>query len=375
MPVDDFRKSFSFKPELVTLNNASFTPLSNPARDKLIELTRLQSEEGSSAVPAMFSQFENARSTFARFLGLKPTEVAFTHGCATSISFAALGYKKLSQGGEILTLDQEYPSNAYPWIEAAKLRGASVIRVHSDKNFSINWEQFLDQIHSDTQVVTLSWVQYQSGERAPLKEISDRCKDVGALFVVDGFQALGVIPFNIKEMGVDVICGASHKWLCGPLGAGFLGIREELMEDFYPAIVGATTYGTPMDTVDLSRRPHSDAKRFEAGAPALPNVVAAAESIKLFMDFGVENIYRAAMAARAEIKAALEKKDFEVLGGNKASSPILTFRDPRGNITKLSSNFDAAKVLYTQREDRIRLAPHGFTNAQDLQKFRAALEK
>ena len=172
-------------------------------------------------------------------------------------------------GQEIVLCDQEYPSNAYPWYEAARHHSLEVKCIASSPNLNLQIENLLEAITEKTKVVALSWVQYQSGTCMDLKTIKQRCESVGAWLVVDAIQGLGVVPFPHHEVVPDVICGGTHKWLCGPLGHGFLVTSEAHRAQLNPIMHGAITYGTPEDLVVPGKAMRTDCGRFEPGNPLL----------------------------------------------------------------------------------------------------------
>ena len=67
--------------------------------------------------------------------------------------------------------------------------------------------------HPQTRVVTLSHVEYASGQRFDVRSIGRYCRRRGILFCVDAIQSLGVFPINVHEMCIDVLATDDHKWL------------------------------------------------------------------------------------------------------------------------------------------------------------------
>lgn len=358
-----FRQEFSLASPHIALNNAGLAPLPFRSQAKVSELLTLHSTQGSMAVETLFREYAHAREIFAQFVGLRPLELAFTPNTASALSYVALGYNKFTAGDEILQLDQEYPSNAYPWMEATKKFDLMRVVLKSNDDFTIDWSKFLEAINPRTKIVALSWVQYQTGESAPLKEISARCKKFGSLLVVDGIQGLGVMPFAMRDSGVDIICGGTHKWMCGPLGLGFLGVREEILQDFDPIVFGAMTFGTHMDRVDAQKVPHPDYRKFEPGVVPAPTAAGAAVSLEIMMECGIKNIHTQAMKVSHVLREELLAQGMKVLTSAKSESPIVCFQSPQA--AQISAELTQRHVHHTLREDRIRLAPHGFNTIEE----------
>ena len=201
------------------LNNAGVAPLSAPARDA-IGACADRMRMGSAGIGAALDAYEDDRKSVAALVGAAAGDVAMVQTCAVAISTVAAGFP-FRAGDEIVTLEQEYPSNAYPWLRAAERSGARVVRVPSNARFEIDHDRLVDAIGPKTRVVAVSWVQFSTGEMVDLVALSEACRRHDAWLVVDAIQGIGVLPFDLHAFGVDVVCGGTHKWLCGPLGHGF----------------------------------------------------------------------------------------------------------------------------------------------------------
>jgi cysteine desulfurase/selenocysteine lyase len=224
-------------------------------------------------------------------------------------------------------------------------------------------------------VVAVSWVQFQTGTVLDLRAISHACRRHGAWLVVDAIQGLGVMPFDLLQLGVDAVCGGTHKWLCGPLGQGFLALAPGRAAELAPLLHGAMTYGTPEDAVDPSRPPRPDARRFEPGSPPLLSAAGAAAAIERLLSLGIENIHRAALANSDRLITGLLTRGARLLVpvGNTLRSPIVTCI-PRGNLDAIAAKLTARHVAFARRGGGIRLSPHAFHHAGDVERFFAILD-
>src|SRR5439155_1637471 len=141
-------------------------------------------------------------------------------------------------------------SNAYPWYRAAERAGAVVKTAPVDR--------IGDAIGASTRVVAVSWVQYSTGASVDLRALADTLHARGGAgadrwLVVDAIQGIGIAPFALAALGVDVVCGGTHKWLLGPLGHGLMACAPGRQATMTPVLHRAMTYGTPHD-VDAEGR-------------------------------------------------------------------------------------------------------------------------
>lgn len=360
--------------DAVHLNAAGVAPMSRLAlRAGTSAMERMC--EGTRGASSLITDYERARTTFAQLVGAAREDLAFVQTCAAAISQVALGMD-LRAGDEIVLLDQEYPSNAYPWYRAAERAGARVVVVPSRADLSIDVGAISGALTSRTRVVAVSWVQFSSGACVDLARLAEAAHGVGAWLVTDAIQGIGVIPFDLRALGVDFVCGGSHKWLLGPVGLGFLAARPGLMQALTPLLYGAITYGTPDDAVDPHRQPRAEARRFEPGSPPVANAIAAAASVEALLGIGVARVMSEALALKLLLENGLVKRGYatRASGGGGLASPITTFiprTDPKALVTALA----ARGVSVAARGGGVRVAPHVICQAAHIERFFAHLDE
>ncbi len=358
--LNKFRSEFPQDSKVVFMNNAAVSPLPLSTVKNLKDLVDLLHGEGALNPMPLFSVVEELRKSLARLINSQPEQIALMGNCASAISQIAFGLQ-FKRGEKIVFWDQEYPSNAFPWLEAGRRSGAEVEILKSDSNMSVNTQKLLDAIRPGVRVVALSWVQFQSGVVSPLKEIASACRRVGAYLIVDVFQGLGVQPFDFRDSGAHAVCGGSHKWLAGPAGSGFLALDEELLSQLRPILVGANTFKSLGLPFDPEAEIFPDARRFEPGAPALLNMSGWKNSINLILETGVDEIHAQALKVSKKLFTTLKDRGYEVLGNQEFAqrpSPITTIR--LQNPAPIYENLDRAGIAYSPRGGGVRLSPHGF---------------
>lgn len=321
---------------------------------------------GTFAIPELLDQFKQARETHASLLDCEPENVAFFQTCASAISQVALGIK-WEVGDEVILWDQEYPSNAYPWFEASRRHGCEVKVLQSESDFSVPTEKLVEQISDKTRVVTISWVQYQTGAMSDLKALSEACKMHDAWLVVDAIQGLGVIPFSMRDIEIDAVCGGGHKWLLGVIGHGFLALKSERHDELEPLLHGAVTYGTPEDRPEIDLLPKEGVGRYEPGIMHLQGAIGTAASIQVLQSTGIDAVNKHACNIANILRSELPKIGANVFPGGKMC-PIVTFV-PDEEVTTVSQRLLSHSVSHAAgRAGGIRLAPHGFSTEQDCER-------
>ena len=324
-----------------------------------------------------WQQTEVVRQKLAAFIGADTSEVAFFQTAASALSQAALAIP-LEAGDEILTWDQEYPSNFYPWRLAAERARAKVIQIPSE-NWQTPVEKLLAQVNEKTRVIAVSWVQYQTGAVSDLKKISQFIRQHYSgrdiWLVADVIQGVGVMSFHFHDTGFDIVCGGSHKWLCSSYGASYgasyMAVRSSRMPQVAPLEVGAMTYGTPDTEKSFSIQPKTTAQRYEPGSKSMFEVIALGATLDLFSAVGVTAIEAEANRLADRLRRGLREKGYEIFS---PTGPIVNFApaDMR-QMESVSQALTRAKVSYARRGPGIRLSLHGFNRDDEVERTLAAL--
>ena len=331
--------------------------------------------QGSASDRDLIALYDGARASYARLVGCEAGDVSFFQTAAAAISQVAFGLG-LHPGDEIVRVDQEYPSNAYPWHRAAERAGARVVVVPSSVGLTIDLQRVLDAITPRTRVLAVSSVQYQTGAVVDLAPVIAACHRVGASVCVDAIQSLGVLPFDMRALGVDYVCGGTHKWTLGPLGHGFLCCDAERRAALRPLLHGAMTYGLPGDPVDPDRPERTTAQRFEPGTPLVVGAVAGAAAIAELLTIGLARVHHEALALADQVVAGARARGFDVLSATDgpARSPIVTFV-PRGGVAAAARRLREARIFVAERAGGLRISPHVDNGPQHVERLFEALDR
>lgn len=175
----------------------------------------------------------------AAFLGAQPDELTFTSGATQALGLVANGLDFVADD-EIVTTTHEHAAGIYPWLLAAKRRGAKVLQVQLPAPLP-HPQLVIDTIGAAltprTRVLSFSHVQYTDGSVLPVRGLCDLARSRGILSVVDGAQALGMVPVVLRDLGCDFYAANFHKWLNGPEGTGVLYLRDAARHRVWPSAV------------------------------------------------------------------------------------------------------------------------------------------
>ena len=169
---------------------------------------------------------------FATFLGCDVDELMFTRGSGEALAMAAAGLD-LAQGDEIITTNREHPAALSPWLVLARRRGVVVKQIDLPSPLTAPEQAtglFAGALTERTKAFVFSHVQYSDGAVMPVRELSALARQRNVISIVDGAQAIGMLDFQLRDLGCDFYAGSFHKWLNGSHGTGMLYVRREMLD-------------------------------------------------------------------------------------------------------------------------------------------------
>ena len=315
---------------------------------------------------------ETARATFARFVGGEPDDVAVTTSVSAGISAlaSAVGF---GERRKVVISDFEFPTVGQIW-HAQEVRGAEVVHVPADGS-EIPLERFEQAIDEQTAVVSIAAVCYRNGARLPVEEIARIAHERGALVVLDAYQALGTYPFDVRELGVDVLAGGALKYLLGSAGLAFMWCRPGLSAELLPTQTGwfADKNIFEMDNDDYS--PSPTARRFQSGTPPIPSLYAGIAGMELLLEIGVAE-------TRAHVNGLNERL---IAAVDELGATVMTPRaaERRGALVCIAST-DAPRlvqvlgdngVVTSERDGNLRVSAHAYNTSDDIDQLVAVLAR
>src|SRR5262249_1422365 len=153
-------------------------------------------------------------------------------------------------------------------------------------------------IDERTRVVTVSWVQFATGQRLDLGRIGRFCRERGVLFVVDAVQGLGALELDAQADCIDALAAGAHKFLLGPKGISLLYLSDRALEAVQPAVIGWTAVKNYSDYLSHELDFRDGAIRFEGGTLNTVGICGLGESLRMFLEAGPANIEDYLLAVR-----------------------------------------------------------------------------
>jgi cysteine desulfurase/selenocysteine lyase len=217
-------------------------------------------------------QFEQSRKHIQHFIGAKShKEIIWTKGATESINLVANGLAKsvFKAGDSILVSAMEHHANIVPWQQIAQELNLQLQVMPIDINGVLKLEESLQMITSTTALVAMGHVSNALGNINPIETIIAKAKEVGALTLIDGTQAVSHLTVNVQQLDCDFYVFSGHK-MFGPTGIGVLYGKYDLLEQLPPYQLG----GEMIKQVSFAQTTfQAPPLKFEAGTPNIVGVL------------------------------------------------------------------------------------------------------
>ena len=356
------------------LNHAAAGVLPRRTRNAIVELVDGQAQRGVLGFVAVESHLADYRARVGRFIGATGDDVAFLRNTGDGANTIARGLE-WSPGDEIVLCDDEFGSNALPWL-ALREFGAEIRFIHTARE-RMTPHVLARTVTSRTKLVTLSWVAFADGYRhelAPLAAIAHEC---GALFCVDAVQGLGAFPLDVQRSGIDALYAGGAKWLLALPGVGFLYVSPALRERLAVRWRGWRDVANIWDFYAYDQPLAPNAARFEGGTQNFLGIAALATSMDVLSAAGLDRIEAHVLELTDRAADGLRQRGavLATLRGPGISSGIVTFTMPGRDPVELGRALGRKNVVVTYRPGGIRISPHGYNTVEEIDTFLRAVER
>jgi len=300
LDVTTIRKDFPVLSErindkpLVYLDSANTSQKPRVVIDALAEFMATQNAPINRSAYHLAAQaterFESTRSKIAAFINApRAHEIIFTKNATESLNLAILswGRANLNPGDVVVLTHMEHHANIVPWHMLVAERGIVLRWIPLTSDFQLDLTD-LDSILSGAKVLSFTSMSNVLGTINPVERLCAAAHNVGALAIVDACQSVPHQPTDVQAWGADLVAFSSHK-MCGPSGVGILWGREDLLNAMPPFLGGGNMIAdVRVDGFTTAPLPN----KFEAGTPAIAEVIALGTAVDYLTGLGMHEVRR-----------------------------------------------------------------------------------
>ena len=330
--------------------------------------------EGAAFYAHQNEAYARAREAVARLVNADPADIALTQNTTHGMNLGtfALDWR---EGDEVVTSHSEHPGTLVPLHALQRRHGVRLKLIEPP----ITPEKVEGATTARTRLITLSHVDWTTGEVLPLEEICALARDRGALTLVDGAQSVGNVPVDVPATGADMYAFTSHKWVLGPEGTGGFYVRPDL--EVWSTSLG---YNSLSDPTEFRAEGgywgyvYEGARRFEASTMSPALAAGFARAASAVYERGAEGF--AEIRRRAELLAGLLERlpRITLRSPHPAQSGLVSFEIEGVAAKKAAEKLLAEKLVVRfilEPYPYVRASTHLFNTEEELEALAEAVSK
>ena len=359
------RADFPVTTNRTYLNSAYITPV--PAQVVVAGRAFVESKSVKPiSLGEMLRKTDQVRAQFAQLIHAEPDEIGFLFATSEGENVVANALD-LKAGDNVVVDDLHYETE---FVLYQHLRDSKRVefRVVKHRDGRVDAKDFEPLIDRRTRLVSVAWVSHHNGFRHDMKPIADLAHAAGALFYVDGIQALGMIATDVKAAGVDVMCAGTYKWMLGGFGVAPFYVRRDLLERIRLDRFGALHVERTL--ADGGFQLYKTAKRFDYATLPFCEVYQLGAGLEYVARVGVDRIEQHTVALAQSLRNGLAAQGYKLFTPEGNRSSIVTYFTQK-EAASLTAAFERASIDVTVRgaTGQVRVSPALFNTQDDISRF------
>lgn len=338
---------------------------------------RYRSEPWRITPADFFSEVEKLRAAFARLVHCSADNIAIVPSAGYGVAIAAANIE-LKSGDLVLAMYDQFPSNYYSWRRKALAADAEIHIVNREAGQT--WAEALaaaiDELGDRIAVATLEGHHWASADAVDLGAVIPKLREVGARVVLDLTQTIGACPLDIGKLAPDFMVAAGYKWQFSPYGVAYFYVDKNHfdgipIEEGWINRDGAADFSRLAEFTDAYQ---PGARRYDVSEKSsFSNIAGALAGQEVLAEWGVETIAATLAGTNERIATILDSHGFETVPENRRGPHFQGARLPKTDPRKLAAKLIEQGVYASVRGDNLRVAPHLYTDEEDLARFDRAL--
>jgi selenocysteine lyase/cysteine desulfurase len=366
------RKEFPVLGRKTYLNSGSYCALANDVKAAFEAYMEDRLMVGANW-DVWITKNESVRALTASLLHAAPDEIAVTASVSAALNALASALNFTGPRDKVVVSDFEFPTNAQIW-HAQEPRGARVVHVPRGGDGYIPLENFAKAIDEQTQLVAITHVCFRNGAKLDIPGIVRLARAKGAKVLLDCYQSVGSMDIDVKALDLDFAAGGMLKYLLGTAGIAFLYVRDSFTTSLVPTNSGWFAQ-TDIGAMDITaNRPAPNARRFEAGTPAVVNAYAAEAGLKFLLAVGMPAIEKRNIELTRRCMQRLEEIGWPSITPTPNERRGATVAVPSRDSGALSKELMKRDIVTSHRDDNVRASFHFYNDDDDVESFIAAMK-
>jgi selenocysteine lyase/cysteine desulfurase len=323
---------------------------------------------------------DGVKAQFAKLINADPLEIAYVQSTMMGENIVLAGIDALRSPGNIVTDVLHYQASIY--LYRTLQRNGHDVRIVDEHDGRIEMKDLEAAIDKNTRLVSLSLVSFANGFQHDLKRVCEIAHAHRAHVYADIVQAVGAVPIDVRDSGIDFCACSTYKWLMGDMGIGFLYVRADLLG----TVIHRTQYGkqqitdfenhifpydVPFGAPESWKPVPGAGGYFEVGSYSLAGIACLTQSLPYILKLGVDRIQAHARSLTSRLQQEMPKLGFSPLSPPDGAAHIVAFavKDPE----RVRHALMARSIEVTFDQHRMRLSPSVFNDQKDIDHLLDAL--
>lgn len=360
------------------LNHSAISPLNVRCRAAMTEVMTLYGTQGVKAWGPGNERRIKARQHLGQLIGASDTDIALVGNTSQGLSLVACEYP-WEEGDSLVLFRGEFPGNVLPWTYAAQRFGLNVLWLDLEDLATRN-QKFQGVMAQKPRLMSISWVQYQTGVTQSLAELSELRKTYNLHICLDAIQGLGPLTMDLRDTPLDFVACGAHKWMLSPEGTAFLYVNPEIMPEMRPLQVSwisqsdaASFLFRGAGYVDYEMGLKKSPRRYEMGTMNAVGLAGLEATLAMMLEVGPEEISRKACSLAQYCREGLQELGMPVITkGAHAGNVCIPL--PTEKLLACMGAADEADVIISTPDGHLRVAPHFYNDRDDIDRVLSVLK-
>jgi selenocysteine lyase/cysteine desulfurase len=371
---ESWREEFPGLQKSTYLNTVSLGQLSRASRSAVERFLDLWTELGASAwYRYWLDEVHRLRQEFARLIHASVDEVAILPNISSALAAVSFSLD-YTHRNRAVCCELDFPTLPHQFLAKSRDGVETIILPSADK-IGVPLEAFEKAVNERTALLATCRVYFTSGYIQNVKALAEIAHRQGALCLVDDYQGCGQIPIDVKETDVDFLVTGGLKWLIGGPGVAYLYVRKELIPQLEPRAVGWFAHQRQFDFDPMTLELRLDARRFEAGTPAVAAVYAARAGLEIINEITPQAIRQRCAWLNQDLGKRLRERGYRLRNPTdpqqQASITIVEIQDPAG----VSKALAERRIIVDKRPGVVRISPYFYNTLAENERIVEALDE
>ncbi|MBN2614041.1 MAG: aminotransferase class V-fold PLP-dependent enzyme [Bacteroidales bacterium] len=358
---EEIRDLFPVCKKYVYLNPAGGSPVSYPAAAEGKRFYDEMLAEGDTCWDKWLYRTEEVRRLVAGYINAHPSEIGFTTNASTAMNYIA---HMLYKHGEVLTMEGEFPSTTYPWLNLGKkLQFVKTL----DTGYPVH--HIRKSLNSGIKILVSSHVQYSTGYRQNLEKLGELCASEKLVNVVNATQSMGIFNIDVKKHQIDYLVFTGLKWATAGYGIAGIYISKKFLDKMKLPLAGWRSVENPEQIDNSCLVARKEASAIESGCPHFPNIFALGGALQMFNRIGQPQIEDRVLHLNRYLELRLTEAGMPVIKAfaeeNRSGILIVSTRQAE----RIVKNLARKNIIISARGAGLRISVNIYNNETDIERL------